>query len=433
MTRPLTFAESHCKYFWFFLILLSLLNVGRSWGEESWAANLQCNEERFQGQSEMINLAHSTNIERHILELSDLKMSRGALVQKLNFVPLTVDFNQKVTNSAALNSPLSKNQTDVSELTVSYDLNILSRRTQQKLIKNQIQTISSEIRSLKNRHFAEKVNAINDVVESQILDKILLERQMLVDKKIQYYKSLRDFGELNSEEISLAQSEFIELNDKILANKIKRNERLFFLGVDKVSTDLDTVMFMSLPTKLTDNCSYQTESVKQIELAVAALETNLEIKDIDHQINLLASASISHSRVRGVYTDELSAGISISIPLYDGGVIDAERNEIIDKISIEKRRLHYAKATELSELAQRKNTEEVIIASLESLLKKASSDLSRYHELEKRLEMGESVFIEKSNKRKEYLETLEAFLRLKYDMMEGWFEFLGRLNGFSKV
>jgi outer membrane protein TolC len=254
-----------------------------------------------------------------------------------------------------------------------------------------------------------------------------------VEKKIEYYKSLRAFGELNSEEISSAQTEFIELNDKILANKIKRNERLFFLGIDKVDTGAKDLLSMSLPTKLAANCSYQTESVKQIELAIGALETNLQLKNLAHRVDVSASASVSQTRTRQNYSDELRAGLSISVPLYDGGVVDAEKNEVIQKISIENKRLRDAKTIEASELTQRKNTEEVIIASLNSLSKKASNDLSRYYELQKRLDMGESVYIEKSNKRKEYLETLEAFLRLKYDMVEGWFDFLGRLDGFSEI
>ena len=87
----------------------------------------------------------------------------------------------------------------------------------------------------------------------------------------------------------------------------------------------------------------------------------------------------------------------------------------------------------MSEVELRRNTEKVLISSLQSLSKKASVDLARYHELQERLKMGESVFIEKSNKRKEYLETMEAFLRLRYDIIAGWYEFLGRLDGFSKI
>lgn len=423
----------YCKYFCYFLMAFVAIGHGTSFANSGVLPNPSCNEKRFQGQAEAVNLARSTSIERHILELSEREVERDALVQKLHITPLGVNFNQSITNTAELAHPLSKNQSETSELALSYNLNTLSRNAQQSLIKNRIQAISSEIRSLKNKHFAEKVNAVNDVVESEALDQTLLERLALVEKKIEYYKSLRAFGELNSEEISSAQTEFIELNDKILANKIKRNERLFFLGIDKVDTGAKDLLSMSLPTKLSANCSYQTESVKQIELAIGALETNLQLKNLAHRVDVSASASVSQTRTRQNYSDELRAGLSISVPLYDGGVVDAEKNEVIQKISIENKRLRDAKTIEASELTQRKNTEEVIIASLNSLSKKASNDLSRYYELQKRLDMGESVYIEKSNKRKEYLETLEAFLRLKYDMVEGWFDFLGRLDGFSEI
>ena len=103
------------------------------------------------------------------------------------------------------------------------------------------------------------------------------------------------------------------------------------------------------------------------------------------------------------------------------------------KLAVENARLRNAKKVASSEVTQRQNTERVLTSSLMSLANKASNDLARFNELQKRLKMGESVFIEKSNKRKEYLETVEAFLRLKYDMIAGWYEFLGRLDGFSKI
>ena len=367
------------------------------------------------------------------MELEELKIERDALVQKLDIAPVTASLDYQVSNTSSLTNPLSKYKSEASGISFKYDLHKISKEAKQTLIRNNIDVISSKMRSLRGKHAAEKIVAVNDIVESQILDKILIERLSLVEKKIEYYKSLSFFGELKSEEISLAQTEFIEIRDKLLANKIKRNEKLFFLGLDKVNLDIPNSANSDTPNAIESGCTYKTESVIQIELAIAALETNLDLKHLIHRTSVSASISVNQHRVNHDFRDEVQAGLSISVPILDGGVTGVEKNEITQKIYLEKNRLRNAKKIEMSEVELRRNTEKVLISSLQSLSKKASVDLARYQELQERLKMGESVFIEKSNKRKEYLETMEAFLRLRYDIIAGWYEFLGRLDGFSKI
>ena len=422
-----------CKFFWLFLTGFMCLTASVS---HTRAANLNegaCTEHRFQGQGELLILARETVIERHELELEELKIELDALVQKLDITPVTASLDYQVSNTSSLTNPLSKYKSETSGISFKYDLHKISKEAKQTLIRNNIDVISSKMRSLRGKHAAEKIVALNDIVESQILDKILLERLGLVEKKIEYYKSLSFFGELKSEEISLAQTEFIEIRDKLLANKIKRNEKLFFLGLDKVSLDIPNSANLDTPTVIESGCAYKTESAIQIELAIVALETNLDLKHLIHRMSVSASISINQNRVNHDFRDEVQAGLSISVPILDGGVTGVEKNEITQKIYLEKNRLRNAKKVEISEVELRRNTEKVLISSLQSLSKKASVDLARYQELQERLKMGESVFIEKSNKRKEYLETMEAFLRLRYDIIAGWYEFLGRLDGFSEI
>ena len=52
-------------------------------------------------------------------------------------------------------------------------------------------------------------------------------------------------------------------------------------------------------------------------------------------------------------------------------------------------------------------------------------------ELLLRKSMGQSVFLEYSNKKLERLEMKEALLRLKADFIIGWIDFLEQVNGFK--
>ena len=309
-----------CKFFWLFLTVTACFSTSLS---NTYASNLGegvCNENRFRGQNDLLNLASETIIDRHELELEELKIERDALVQKLDITPVTASLDYQVSNTSSLTNPLSKYKSEASGISFKYDLHKISKEAKQTLIRNNIDVISSKMRSLRGKHAAEKIVAVNDIVESQILDKILIERLSLVEKKIEYYKSLSFFGELKSEEISLAQTEFIEIRDKLLANKIKRNEKLFFLGLDKVSLDIPNSANSDTPSVIETGCTYKTESVIQIELAIAALETNLDLKHLIHRTSVSASISVNQHRVNHDFRDEVQAGLSISVPILDGGV-----------------------------------------------------------------------------------------------------------------
>ena len=420
------------RFIWIFATLL-LVNIQFSNAVDFELGDIICTEERFKGQSKLLRLASSLEIKSQNLELAELEIARDALIRELDIIPLTLSLDHQFVNSTEFDRPMSKNRSDSSALALKYDLNKLSEWAKRDLTYNRINVISSELRSLQGKHFAEKVAALNDIVESQMLDQILLERRDLVERKIEYYDSLSYFGDLKSEEISISQTEFIELNDKILANEIKRNEKLFFLGLDDLEGFNSNPEDMIIPDSFDDNCIYQPENILQIELALTALNTTLELKNLSRRISFSASVSINQSRANQNYINEIKTGISISLPIFDGGIVNAERQEIMRKLAVENARLRNAKKIAAAEVTQRQNTERVLTSSLRSLSNKASNDLARFNELQKRLKMGESVFIEKSNKRKEYLETVEAFLRLKYDMVAGWYEFLGRLDGFSKI
>ena len=87
---------------------------------------------------------------------------------------------------------------------------------------------------------------------------------------------------------------------------------------------------------------------------------------------------------------------------------------------------------ELRELFERrKKTEGVFILSINSLEKQLNELKTRIEELDLRSSMGQSVFLDYSNKKIEYLELKEGLLRLKTDFLTGWIDFLEQVNGYK--
>ena len=172
-----------CKFFWLFLPVFMCFIASVSHTRASTLNVEACNEYRFQGQGTLLILASETIIDRHELELEELKIERDALIQKLDIVPVTTSLDYQVSNTSSSTNPLSKYKSETSGISLKYDLNKISKEAKQTLIKNNIDVISSKIRSLRGKHTAEKIVALNDIVESQMLDQILLERLGLVEKK----------------------------------------------------------------------------------------------------------------------------------------------------------------------------------------------------------------------------------------------------------
>ena len=391
-----------------------------------------CSEERFQLNLPVINIAKDVVIESQEIDIEKLKQDRRNLVSSLETLPVIVSLEQEHTNSAPVSGMFSRGYSETTSLSATYDLNWLSKENTSKKIRNRIEVVSLDIQSQKTKHLLSKLLAANDIFESVILNEIFQQRVNLANRKLRYYEALKFMGDTRLNDISKAKSEILEIEDKILANKIKQNKNLTFLSLD-ISPFQINIQDALRPIKNNDmNCRYSPVGLDQIELEINRLETELESLSTLNSMQVSARAVASQTTNASSYSNDVEFGITVALPIYSGGAKKTERRKISALIEIEKRRMRDLIQQNDDAITNQRDNEKVIFASVRSLEVKARDLSDVIKELKKRFRMGESVYLDLSAKEREYLETIEALLRLKYDLFASWYEFLGRVNGFAK-
>ena len=137
-----------CKFFWLFLPVFMCFIASVSHTRAATLTDGACDEFRFQGQGKLLILSRETIIDRHELELEELKIERDALIRKLDITPVTTSLDYQVSNTSSLTSPLSKYKSETSSVSLKYDLNKISEEAKRTLIKNNIDTDLDSINEL---------------------------------------------------------------------------------------------------------------------------------------------------------------------------------------------------------------------------------------------------------------------------------------------
>jgi len=391
-----------------------------------------CSEERFQLNLPVITIAKDVVIESQEIEIEKLRQDRSSLVASLETLPVIVSVEQEHTNAAPISRPFSRSYSETTNLSATYDLNLLSKENTSKKIRNRIETVSLDIESKKTKHLLAKLLAANEIFESVILNDIFQRRVDLANRKLRYFEALKVMGDTRLDDISKAKSEILEIEDKILANTIKQNKNLTFLSLD-ISPFQINIQDALRPIKNNDiNCRYNPIGLDQIKLEIDTLETELESLSTLNSMQVSARVVASQTTNTSLYSNDVEFGITFALPIYSGGAKKTERRKISALIEVEKRRMRDLIKQNNEAIANQRDNEKVIFASVRSLEVKVRDLYNVIKELKKRFSMGESVYLDLSAKEREYLETVEALLRLKYDLFAGWYEFLGRVNGFAK-
>ena len=347
------------------------------------------------------------------------------LFRKLNENFLSVTFSQdaEVSDSSEV-SGLGK-PSKTSSISLSHSLNFYQQNFKNRLLKEQIKLNKIQLHHLQLKRQIAKLKMIAELSQANNLNLLYYEKQSLIDEQIKYYLALREAGNPDFDNELSVQSEASTNRDKIFANSIVINDLKQKLTLDEITSKLIKINDGSLTLFTPDVCKLTNFQILNLSLEIRALQIELESLAFDKNFDLNFQSTIS-SQVdrRGSNFNQAQASIVFSKNLYDGGQTENERRKLRSNINLKKRQIKEIILSSKNDSILRKSREEVLITSLASIETEIQGINKRIKELNQRQNLGQTVFLEITNNRKEKLRLQESAIRITTDFIKGWYDFL---------
>lgn len=388
-------------------------------------ANPLCNIERF---TQPFLL--STNIV--INEVADNKFE---IIQKQNNISdLSAKLNENnFSLTFTQNAQISENSErsgfgmpeKTSAISLSHSLNFHQQNIKRRLLKEKIKLAKIQLIQLQLKRQIAKLKLIAELSQANNLNSLYLEKKRLIEEELKYYSAWRDAGKPDFDKELLVQSEASTNRDKIFANSILINDLKQKLSIDDITSKLVTIRTPPLNILLADVCKLENFQVLNLSLEIRVL--NIELESLafhkDFELNLEGKLSSQVDR-RGNSSNQTQASIVFSKNLYDGDQTKNERKKLLSDIDLKKSQIKEVILSSNNDMILRKNREEVLITSLNSINAEIQGIDERIKELKQRQNLGQTVFLEVTSNKKEQLRLKESALRITTDFITGWYDFL---------
>lgn len=388
-------------------------------------ANPLCNSERFAEPFFMAKNIVTNEVTDYKFEILQKQNNIENLSRKLNENNFLVTFSQdaETTDSSEV-SGLGK-PSKTSSITLSHSLNFYQKHIKNKLLKEQINLEKIQLYQLKTKRQIAKLKMISELSQANNLDLLYHERQSLIDEQIKYYSALREAGNPDFDKELSVQSEASTNRDKIFANSIVINDLNQKLSLDEINSKLVEIRYGPLNLFSADICKLENFLILNLSIEIKVLQIELESLAFNKNFELNFDGSISSQVDRkGSNSNQAKASIVFSKKLYDGKQTENERRKLRSNINLKKKQIKEIILSSKNDMILRKNKEEVLITSLESIMLEIQGIDERIKELKQRQTLGQTVFLEITSNRKEKLRLQESALRIITDFITGWYEFL---------
>ena len=388
-------------------------------------ANPLCDTQRF---SEPFLISQKLVVREVVdykFEILQQQNNISDLYRKLNENNFSVTFSQdaEVLDSSEVSGIGKPSKT--SSITLSHPLNFFQQNMKKRLLEEQVKLNKIQLHQLQLKRQIAKLKMIAELSQANELHLLYNEKQRLIDEQIKYYSAWRAAGKPDFDKELSVQSEASTNRDKIFANSIVINDLRQKLSLNEAEFRLVSTGNIPLSENNIQLCNLENFQVLNLALEIRVLQIEFERLAFDKNFELNFDSKLS-SQVdrRGSNSNQAQATIVFSKNLYDGDQTENERRKLLSNINLKKQQIKEALLSSKNDMILRKNREEVLITSLESIKSEIQGMDDRIKELKQRQNLGQTVFLEITSNKKEKLRLQESALRITTDFIKGWYEFL---------
>lgn len=362
----------------------------------------------------------------HAIKLQQIEIEANQKKRKL--IPLSLEISrQKYKTDNSLTS--QRRETEIDEISGRVGLDLWNEATRRDRLTKTADVDSYRLKALKNQMRSEILISLLEISEAKVLKNILLSRDNLLTKKVEFFELRKELGDSVSQELLEARTKQVENLNKLNASDVRITTLSTKIKIPQIATDQVPLINLNLDIENKFKCSGELLSYHQSVAERKLNETLLKESAIDMLPKVFGFANKTKSSNESIINrDETKYGIEVKIPLFNGGKKIVDHSILTKKIdayninnaSLKNDGLQRIKQQQEIEFIYKKNIR-TIETNLENLQNKMNELLERYN-------LGQSVFLEMTNTIIEISLLEETKIRVISEHLINWINFLEVLD-----
>ena len=389
------------------IILISLiLYLFSSIQSSSAVENVRCSGDRTGFSLQLVEYIEKKQISKvdQDLEMQALKDRKVNLLAQLDVIDF--ELNAQTSYTKSRNSFGSSEKRDVKNTNNSISATMAfskEERLKKEKTRVQIKSLEKQI-ILKNfRHRQETLKNLLDIINLRYqIDNANL-KLPVIESQIEYLNMLRSLGTPQTKELTDAELEKLRIKNELVNLEAKLN-----VEKSKLTSEINdafelTELPISAPIKTQTplgHCVFIDPDHQIKRLNLREQEINLEIAQVKRIPKLQLEFSLSSKDYHpGAHANNASMGVSLSAPLFDGGVLKSQINEAQQNYSLAKKDFAVHKIKFEKKASNFFALESSLMRSLIQAKTQIENNYEQMKELSERQSAGFSVFRELSERK----------------------------------
>jgi len=389
----------------------------------SWAENSRCLDGPLKSLESYRILVSEKGAysELELIRLNQEKIALKASEQGLGIIPINSQFSSKLYTSEALNDPGKDNGLD-STFSLTVDVVEAFKGASASLKQLDYLLAKQKVKRAQAKLKVESIKALLELSASKELESIYLNRKQLLEQKVEYYQINQQLGGTWSGDLLEAESRLLEVDNKIDALLIKRSQTL--MGLANSGPELFAVVpilgglkILPLTCLVSDD---KNVALAQLELEIARKRLVQLDADNGYRVDGFWNVTSERDANGSSPLNKSTIGIDLTIPLFDGGQRNAQREQF--KANIDQAELSYRESVRQARvsLIDWSNREDILLKTLEANALKFSKQQNELVGMMERRNLGDSVFIEMTDLAQQMTLLQESMIGLQKDLYFAW-------------
>ena len=270
------------------------------------------------------------------------------------------------------------------------------------------------------------MDGVLSVAETKAVIDVLIRREELLSQKTSYLRKRDSLGDSVRLELFDTEARMRDVRSRLVAARMRLVSQA--TAIDLVPDQLEWIEPLAVnrdPLVAGFQCPVSSKTLSEATLVVGQRMVELEQAEARSGISWSAYAELEDSDVAS-YGGKLQRelGLSVSYSFYASGRSDVRVARARDTLRLAQDERDLAKADAAEALVTRHAVEEILLNNLGSVSSQMRSKQEQLIEPNRRMELGQSVFVEATDRGLELLDLEETYVHTLTDFYSGWLGFV---------
>ena len=359
------------------------------------------------------------------VRIDDLERRRQQLRKDRSAVPVDVSVSSGVARSDSAGHA-GRDDSNTNRLTLRLNPSVSDEILRRESIDRAAELNRFRAANQQEAELLTVMDGVLSVAETKAVIDVLIRREELLSQKTSYLRKRDSLGDSVRLELFDTEARMRDVRSRLVAARMRLVSQA--TAIDLVPDQLEWIEPLAVnrdPLVAGFQCPVSSKTLSEATLVVGQRMVELEQAEARSGISWSAYAELEDSDVAS-YGGKLQRelGLSVSYSFYDSGRSDVRVARARDTLRLAQDERDLAKADAAEALVTRHAVEEILLNNLGSVSSQMRSKQEQLIELNRRMELGQSVFVEATDRGLELLDLEETYVHTLTDFYSGWLGFV---------